>query len=257
MGSLTTRKRPGRGRARHAGRSRRRRDGHARPEKTPSGRPTFTTTSPDLVDSRSPHLRRHGGGPGPECGDADGPGRPSRSTPCTATSSGRRVRGSAVPPTSSRGCGTGDRSRTRAGRAAEVEGRETFRMTVLVPRAGGGRRVPAPGGIRRSRSPRDLAGFEAPFSVRRPGAGCDRASGGRHLRLDATLLVPHREPLPDDPAVHACVLAYFSDMTGAAFRPGSLGSLGDPYRRQPRPRRVVPPPLAGRRLELLRSAGAR
>ena len=35
-----------------------------------------------------------------------------------------------------------------------------------------------------------------------------------------------REPLPDDPAVHACLLAYFSDMTGAAFRPGSMGAWG-------------------------------
>jgi acyl-CoA thioesterase-2 len=32
--------------------------------------------------------------------------------------------------------------------------------------------------------------------------------------------------LPDDRAIHACVLTYFSDMTGASFRPLSLGSWG-------------------------------
>jgi acyl-CoA thioesterase-2 len=32
--------------------------------------------------------------------------------------------------------------------------------------------------------------------------------------------------MPDDPALHACVLAYLSDMTGAAFRPHSLGTWG-------------------------------
>ncbi len=35
-----------------------------------------------------------------------------------------------------------------------------------------------------------------------------------------------RQRLPDDPALHACVLAYLSDMTGAAFRPLSLDSWG-------------------------------
>lgn len=33
-------------------------------------------------------------------------------------------------------------------------------------------------------------------------------------------------PLPDDPAVHACILAFMSDMTRTSFRPLSLGTWG-------------------------------
>jgi acyl-CoA thioesterase-2 len=74
--------------------------------------------------------------------------------------------------------------------------------------------------------PVDIEGFEAPFPFD------IREVGHTEQRSDGTYLSTRRcwfrtrEPLPDDPAVHACVLAYFSDMTGAAFRPLSLGIWG-------------------------------
>ena len=75
-------------------------------------------------------------------------------------------------------------------------------------------------------SPTDLAGVEAPFlfDVRELGATERREDGTFASTRRCWFRI--REPLPDDPAVHACLLAYFSDMTGAAFRPGSMGAWG-------------------------------
>ena len=107
-----------------------------------------------------------------------------------------------------------------------VEGKETFRMNCSLPRSRAGGRVPAGGRTRASPRPVDIEGFEAPFPFD------IRELGHTEQRSDGTYLSTRRcwfrtrEPLPDDPAVHACVLAYFSDMTGAAFRPLSLGVWG-------------------------------
>ncbi len=75
-------------------------------------------------------------------------------------------------------------------------------------------------------SPTDLAGVEAPylFDVRELGATERQEDGTFASTRRCWFRV--REPLPDDPAVHACLLAYFSDMTAAAFRPGSMGAWG-------------------------------
>ena len=75
-------------------------------------------------------------------------------------------------------------------------------------------------------SPADVAGVEAPyfFDVRELGATTCREDGTFASTRRCWFRV--REPLPDDAAVHACLLAYFSDMTAAAFRPGSMGAWG-------------------------------
>jgi acyl-CoA thioesterase-2 len=106
-----------------------------------------------------------------------------------------------------------------------VEGKETFRMTCSfhAPEEGDEYQLAAGPGIPR---PMDIEGFEAPFPFD------IRELGHTEQRSDGTYLSTRRcwfrtrEPLPDDPALHACVLAYFSDMTGAAFRPLSLGVWG-------------------------------
>ena len=63
-----------------------------------------------------------------------------------------------------------------------------------------------------------------PFLVRELGPGNRRADGS----FDSTRRVwlRTRGALPDDPLLHTCVVAYLSDMTGAAFRPHSLGTWG-------------------------------
>jgi acyl-CoA thioesterase-2 len=106
-----------------------------------------------------------------------------------------------------------------------VEGKETFRMTCSfhAPEDGDDYQLPVGPDIP---PPRDVEGFEAPFPFD------IRELGPTERREDGTYLSTRRcwfrtrETLPDDPAVHAGVLAYFSDMTGAAFRPLSLGSWG-------------------------------
>jgi acyl-CoA thioesterase-2 len=74
--------------------------------------------------------------------------------------------------------------------------------------------------------PGEVAGFEAPFpyDVRELGTTERRTDGTYQSTRRCWFRV--RDTLADDPAVHACVLAYFSDMTGASFRPHSLGVWG-------------------------------
>jgi acyl-CoA thioesterase II len=106
-----------------------------------------------------------------------------------------------------------------------VEGKETFRMTCSfhVPEDGDEYQLPIGPSIP---PPGDIEGFEAPspFDV--------RALGSTERRDDGTYLSTRRcwfrarEPLADDRAVHACLLAYLSDMTGAAFRPLSMHTWG-------------------------------
>ncbi len=106
-----------------------------------------------------------------------------------------------------------------------VEGKETFRMTCSfhAPEDGDDYQLPVGPGIP---PPGDIEGFEAPFPFD------IRELGATEQREDGTYLSTRRcwfrtrETLPDDPAVHVCLRAYFSDMTGAAFRPLSLGTWG-------------------------------
>ena len=63
-------------------------------------------------------------------------------------------------------------------------------------------------------------------------------------------------PLPDDPAIHQCVLAYASDMTllDTALSPhGRTRVRPRHHGREPRPRAVVPPPVPRRRMAALRA----
>jgi acyl-CoA thioesterase-2 len=108
---------------------------------------------------------------------------------------------------------------------SEVEGKETFRMTCSF-------HAPEPGDSYQLSMapdvppPAEVEGFEAPFpfDVRELGTTTRRADGTYESTRRCWFRV--REALPNDPAVHACVLAYFSDMTGASFRPHSLGVWG-------------------------------
>ena len=108
---------------------------------------------------------------------------------------------------------------------SEVDGRETFRMTCSfhLPEEGDRYQLSLTPGIP---PPNDVEGFEAPFpfDVRELGA-TERREDGTY-RSTRRCWFRTREPLPDDPAAHAGLLAYFSDMTGASFRPHSLGVWG-------------------------------
>jgi acyl-CoA thioesterase II len=107
----------------------------------------------------------------------------------------------------------------------EVDGRTSFRMTCSFHRAEAGDEyqlpmaadIPPP-----DDAPRDEAPY--PFDVRNLGA-TPRRDDGTYLSTRRCWFRT-RERLADDPALHACVLAYFSDMTGAAFRPHSLDAWG-------------------------------
>ena len=106
-----------------------------------------------------------------------------------------------------------------------TDGKETFRMTCSfhAPEEGDEYQLPMAPHVPPAS---EIEGVEAPFPYD------IRELGHTELREDGTYLSTRRcwfrtrEPLPDDPAVHACALAYFSDMTGASFRPGSIGTWG-------------------------------
>jgi acyl-CoA thioesterase-2 len=108
---------------------------------------------------------------------------------------------------------------------SEVEGRTTFRMTCSfhVPEDGDEYQLPMSDDVPR---PEDTPGVDLPFpfDIRELGATPRRADGTYASTRRCWFRT--RTPLPDDPAIHACVLAYLSDMTGAAFRPLSLNSWG-------------------------------
>jgi acyl-CoA thioesterase-2 len=106
-----------------------------------------------------------------------------------------------------------------------VDGKETFRLACSfhAPENGDEYQLPTAPGVP---TPQEIEGFEAPFpfDIRELGA-TERRSDGTY-ESTRRCWFRTREPLPDDPAIHACVLTYFSDMTGASFRPLSLGSWG-------------------------------
>jgi acyl-CoA thioesterase II len=108
---------------------------------------------------------------------------------------------------------------------SEVEGRETFRMTCSfhVPEEGDNYQLPMAPELP---PPGDVGGIEGPFpfDVRELGTTERRVDGTYESTRRCWFRV--REVLSDDPAVHASLLAYFSDMTGASFRPHSLSVWG-------------------------------
>jgi acyl-CoA thioesterase II len=186
-----------------------------------SGRPTFTTTTPDWWAGG----RSFGGLVVAQ----------ALSATLQTVPSGLEVHslhGYFLRPTGSQARTVHTVERVRDGRSfstravvSAIEGRETFRMTTSfhAPEEGDEYQLPAGSEIP---SPCDLARVEAPFvfDVRELGATECQEDGTFASTRRCWFRV--REPLPDDPAVHACLLAYFSDMTGAAFRPGSMGAWG-------------------------------
>jgi len=109
--------------------------------------------------------------------------------------------------------------------STEVEGKTVFTMTCSfhAPEEGDEYQLPAGPGVP---PPEAIAGFEAPFpfDIREVGA-TERNPDGTYGSTRRCWFRT-RERLPDDPALHAGILAYLSDMTGAAFRPLSLGTWG-------------------------------
>ncbi len=111
---------------------------------------------------------------------------------------------------------------------SEAEGRQTFRMACSFHRAEEGDEYQLP----------MAADIPPPEEVAAPVTGDEAASSpfdvrdmrATERRPDGTYLstrrcwIRTRQRLPDDQALHACILAYLSDMTGAAFRPLSLHS---------------------------------
>ena len=82
------------------------------------------------------------------------------------------------------------------------------------------------------------------------------SSGGRHLPVHAPLLVPHPRGAARRPGAPRLRAGLLLRHDRRRLSPAEPGHMGDPHRRQPRSRRLVPPALAGRRLEPLRPAGA-
>ena len=117
------------------------------------------------------------------------------------------------------------RSFTNRAVTSRVEGKETFRMTCSfhVPEEGDEYQLPMATGLPQ---PGEIEGVEAPFpfDVRELGPSAKREDGTYESTRRCWFRT--RQALPDDPAVHVCLLAYFSDMTGAAFRPLSLHAFG-------------------------------
>jgi acyl-CoA thioesterase-2 len=123
-------------------------------------------------------------------------------------------------------------ARTRDGRSfavrevrSEVKGQDTFALTCSFHR-------PEPGDEYQLAIDPDIPPPAEVPPMAGGGAFEVRDLGPTARRTDGTYLSTRRcwfrtrEALPDDPALHACVLAYLSDMTGAAFRPHSLDQWG-------------------------------
>ena len=108
---------------------------------------------------------------------------------------------------------------------SSVEGKETFRMmcSFHVPEGGDEYQLAIAPDVPR---PGEIHGVEAPvpFDIRELGPSEQRGDGTYESTRRCWFRT--REALPDDPAVHVGLLAYFSDMTGAAFRPLSLHAWG-------------------------------
>ena len=156
---------------------------------------------------RRTHLRRHGGGPGPERGAPDvAAGLEVHSLHgyfLRPTASGRSTIHAGGAPSA-----TDARSRTRAV-VERGRGQGDLPHDLLVPRARGRAtstscRWPGHPAARRT-----IEGFEAPFPFDVRELGHDRAAVGRHLPLDPALLVPDPRAAARRPG-------------GARLRPGLL-----------------------------------
>ena len=187
-----------------------------------SGRPTFTTTSPDWWIGG----RTFGGmviAQALSAALAEAP----------AGFGLHSLHGYFMGPTPPGGRTTHTVAHVRDGRSfgtrevvSTVAGRETFRMlcSFHAPEEGDEYQlpmamdVPGPEDVEcraRARSPSRSASSGPRLVVRT----------GPTSRRDAAGSAPGAASA-DDPAVHACLLAYLSDMTGASFRPLSLGTWG-------------------------------
>jgi acyl-CoA thioesterase II len=117
------------------------------------------------------------------------------------------------------------RSFSLRGVTSAVDDKEVFQMTTSfhAPEDGDEYQLPMGPGIP---APGEIEGVEAPFpfDIREVGA-TQRRQDGTH-RSTRRCWFRTREALPDDAWTHACVLAYFSDMTGASFRPLTMGKFG-------------------------------
>jgi len=116
------------------------------------------------------------------------------------------------------------RSFSSRGVTATVDGAVTFELACSCHVAEDGETYEPPvlAGVP---GPDDLAfsGQDWPFDVRDLGPGPPADDGTRSTRRVWLRTV---ERLPDDPALHAALLAFMSDMTGSSFRPASLEEFG-------------------------------
>jgi len=185
------------------------------------GRPTFVSTSPDwwggnrtfggMVVAQALHAATRTVPPGLDVHSLHGYFLRPSSPGSESTHRVERVRDG--------------RSFTTREVVTEVAGKVVFRMTCQFCAQEEGDEYQLPIGPG-TPPPDSIPGFEAPFpfDIRELGATARRADGT--FLSTRRCWFRTRERLPDDPALHACVLAYFSDMTGAAFRPNSLGTWG-------------------------------
>lgn len=112
---------------------------------------------------------------------------------------------------------------------SEVDGKQTLRLACSfhAPEPGDEYQLPMGPGLL---APDEVEWFVNPFDAPFPFE--IREIGATEQRSDGTFQSTRRcwfrteERLPDDPMIHACLLTYFSDMTGSSFRPLSLGTWG-------------------------------
>jgi len=108
---------------------------------------------------------------------------------------------------------------------SRVGEKQTFVLhsSFHLPEGGDEYQLPMPDGVG---DPELLVPAETPipFFVRELGPTPPRPDGSYEATRRVWLRT--RTDLPDAPGLHACVIAYLSDMTGAAFRPHSLGTWG-------------------------------
>jgi acyl-CoA thioesterase-2 len=109
--------------------------------------------------------------------------------------------------------------------ASQVDGKDTFRLACSfhAPEGGDEYQLPMASDVP---MPKDVEGFEAPFPFDIRELGHTERRGDGTFESTRRCWFRTRELLADDPAIHACLLTYFSDMTGASFRPLSLGTWG-------------------------------